>query len=171
MAKEKFERGFIGCMAALSMLVAMSASSFAQASQDIATTYKAEVVRVLDGDTVEVKIELLPELFQIINVREGNLDTPEKRRGKFGAQCDQELEFGKQVSQYVFDLLPVGTIIQLENIKLGKYAGRTIGDIKFILEPDGPLIDLGDHLISEGMAVSYDGGTKNKVWCESGSDP
>jgi micrococcal nuclease len=171
MIKMKLAPRLLFIAAAVAMLASCSAPVQAETADEIATSYKAEIVRVLDGDTVEVKIELLPELFQVIHVREGNLDTPEKRRGRFGAQCEQELEFGKLVSQYVMDLLPIGTVVQIENVRLGKYAGRTIGDIKLTLEPDGPLVDLGDHLISQGMAVSYDGGTKNKVWCDASADP
>lgn len=138
---------------------------------EIKTTYKAEIIRVIDGDTVEVSVELLPNLNQTIHVREGNLDTPEKRRGRGGAQCDQEIEYGKIVSEYVRGLLPVGSTVQIENFEEGKYAGRIIGDIKFKMSEDGELLDLGDHLIEQGMAVPYDGGTKQKVWCGASADP
>jgi len=150
-----------------SAVIAAAGMAAAVAVGDAAfnTSYQAEVVRVIDGDTVEVSIELLPGMRQEIDVRERNLDTPEKRRGRGGAQCDAEIEQGKAVSQLVSDLLPPGTIIGVENIGLGKYAGRAVGDIKFRLEGEAAPIDLGDWLIAQGLAVEYDGGTKRKVWC------
>lgn len=144
--------------------MAISAISFLAPANAFETSYKAEVVRVIDGDTIEVKIEVFPDLFQTIDVRERDLDTPEKRRGKFGAQCEAEVEAAIDVSKYVSELLPPGSIIGVENVDYGKYAGRTVGDIKLLLE-NGDTVDLGDHLIGLGMAVHYDGGTKKKVWC------
>lgn len=157
-------------------LVAVSAVIYLSPAQgatvdDIQTVYKANVIRVIDGDTIEVSVELLPNLTQTIHVREGNLDTPEKRRGIGGAKCDQELAYGKVVSEYVFQLLPVGTVVQIENFKKDKYAGRIVADIKFYMSEGGELLDLGDHLIEQGMAVPYDGGTKQKVWCDGNADP
>lgn len=158
--------GLLALSAAMYSTPALSATA-----GEIQTTYKAEVIRVIDGDTIEVSVELLPDLYQTIDVRERNLDTPEKRRGIGGAKCDQELAYGKVVSEYVFQLLPVGTIVQIENFKKDKYAGRIVADIKFYMSEGGELLDLGDHLIEQGMAVPYDGGTKQKVWCDGNADP
>ncbi|MEM1370588.1 MAG: hypothetical protein AAGG72_00010 [Pseudomonadota bacterium] len=148
------------------------AGAIATADASFNTSYQAEVIRVIDGDTVEVSVELIPGLAQVVDVRERNLDTPEKRRGRFGAQCEAEREKGLAVSKLVGDLLPPGTIIGVENVGLGKYAGRWVGDIKFQLEGEAEALDLGDWLIGQGLAVAYDGGTKQKVWCpiEAGSE-
>lgn len=150
--------------------IALGAAAFvAVADAAFNTSYQAEVLRVIDGDTVEVSIELLPGMRQEIDVRERNLDTPEKRRGRGGAQCDEELAKGQEVSALVQQLLPPGTIVGVENIGLGKYAGRAVGDIKFQLPGEPEPVDLGDWLIGQGLAVEYDGGTKSKPWCPIGS--
>ncbi|MEO0496907.1 MAG: hypothetical protein AAF141_05985 [Pseudomonadota bacterium] len=128
------------------------------------TTYEAEVVRVIDGDTVEARVILAPGLGQVVDIRERDLDTPEKRRGRFGAQCEAERELGLEVSALVTEMLPVGTKIGIENVGLGKYAGRWVGDIRMVV--DGTVVDLGDWLIEQDLAVHYDGGTKRKVWCK-----
>lgn len=140
------------------------AATAAAGSTAFQTSYRGEVVRVIDGDTVEVEIDLLPGLTQRVAVRERNLDTPEKRRGRFGAQCEAELELGKQVSALVAEHLPPGSVVGIRNISLGKYAGRAVGDI--LLSVDGEVVDLGFWLISLGLGVPYDGGTKRKVWCD-----
>lgn len=144
-------------------VIAASGSIGATAFQ---TTYVGEVVRVIDGDTIKAKIEVLPDLFYTVDVRERDLDTPEKRRGGYGgAQCDEEIEAGKAVSKLIADLLPPGTEIGIENVGLGKYAGRFVGDIKLVVEPNQPPVDLGDWLIGQNLAMPYDGKTKAKVWC------
>lgn len=129
------------------------------------TSYEGEVVRVIDGDTIEARIEVLPDMYYTVSVRERDLDTPEKRRGRFGAQCEEEVIAGQEVSALIGNLLPPGTKIGIRNVGLGKYAGRFIGDIQMIVDAGQPPVDLGDWLIGQGLAVSYDGGTKNKVWC------
>ncbi|MEM7667526.1 MAG: thermonuclease family protein [Pseudomonadota bacterium] len=129
------------------------------------TSYSARVERVIDGDTVEVVVDLAPGMSQTVDVRERDLDTPEKRRGRFGAQCEAERELGLKVSALVTDTLAEGTAVRIDNVGLGKYAGRWVGDIRFAL--DGRIVDLGDWLIGQGLAVHYDGGTKRKVWCKN----
>lgn len=144
---------------ALGGIVAVSDAAFN-------TSYQATVERVIDGDTVVVSVSLAPGLVQSIHMRERDLDTPEKRRGgRGGAQCDAELEAGRKVTALVEQLLPPGTEIGLENVGIGKYAGRWVGDIMFQLPGGGNPVDLGDWLIGQGLAVPYDGGTKAKVWC------
>ena len=60
----------------------------------------------------------------------------------------------------VTDLLPVGTVVELQNIKDDKYLGRI--DANVIL-PDGR--DLGDVLIKQKLARSYSGG-RRLGWCD-----
>jgi endonuclease YncB( thermonuclease family) len=151
--------------AKLPVAVAATLVLAAGASTAFKTSYVGEVVRVIDGDTVEAKIEVLPGMTYTVDVRERDLDTPEKRRGRGGAQCDEEIAQGKAVSKLVSDLLPAGTKIGIENVGLGKYAGRFIGDIKLVIDDGSAPVDLGDWLIGQGLAVNYDGGTKRKVWC------
>lgn len=128
------------------------------------TSYEGTVKRVIDGDTVEVLVEVAPGLVQEVDIRERDLDTPEKRRGgRGGAKCEEEIALGKSVTALVRSKLPPGTTVGIANVGLGKYAGRWVGDIRLVV--DGRIVDLGDWLIGQGLAVNYDGGKKRKSWC------
>lgn len=153
MAKKRTAIAAIGVLAS----VALGDASFH-------TSYEGRVIRVIDGDTIEVAIEVAPGMVMEVDVRERDLDTPEKRRGgRGGAQCPEEQALGKKVSQLVSSYLKPGTSVGVVNVGLGKYAGRWVGDIRFMI--DGSVHDLGDWLINQNLAVHYDGKTKAKVWC------
>jgi len=59
----------------------------------------------------------------------------------------------------VADILKDAEQIVLRNMERGKYF-RIAADV--IVDGES----LGDMLIEAGMAVRYDGGKKNKNWCE-----
>lgn len=42
--------------------------------------YSADVIRVIDGDTINIRVAIWPGLEQIINLRLIGVNTPEKRR-------------------------------------------------------------------------------------------
>jgi len=119
--------------------------------------YSAELVRVIDGDTVKVRAEIWPGLFKVINVRLDGINTPESRNGKINGvkipAC--EIALGKEATALAKDYLQ-GPII-ISNIKLGKYAGRVLGNIS---TSDGPL---ADALMAAGLAKPYHGGGRS-IW-------
>ncbi len=80
-------------------------------------TYQATVVKVYDGDTCTVVIDLGFKLTYKTSVRLRWLDAPEVR--------GEEREKGLIVRDWLRDLLPIGTKVVIESEKLGKY-GRPI---------------------------------------------
>jgi len=110
--------------------------------------YKAKVLRVIDGDTYEVLIDLGLHSFRREKIRLRDVDTPETWRRKEGTP---EREHGEQATAFVRDLIDGKTII----IKTAKAAiyGRWEADV--CLE-DGR--DLGKLLIEAGLVKrkSYD---------------
>ena len=72
---------------------------------------KAEVVRVVDGDTVVVKIDGSDFKLRLIGV-----DTPESVASKeyLDRTGKENTESGKTASEYTKSLLPEGTIVYLE---------------------------------------------------------
>ena len=72
-----------------------------------------------------------------------------------------EIELANQAKQMVKNLLPSGTVVDLQNIKDDKYLGRI--DANVIL-PDGR--DLGNVLVQKGLARKYSGGKRNG-WCKN----
>lgn len=120
--------------------------------------YRAHVNRVVDGDTVDVDIELG---FGIVltdeRVRVMGIDTPESRTSD-----KVEKIFGLAAKERLKELLGKTTILKTEINKdgedmKGKF-GRVLGDF---LTDDG--VRVTDILIEEGHAVKYHGQNKSDV--------
>ena len=120
--------------------------------------YRAQVNRVVDGDTVDVDIELG---FGIVltdeRVRIMGIDTPESR-----TRDKVEKVFGLASKERLKSLLGKTTVLKTQIAKdgedmKGKF-GRVLGD--FVSE-DGRMIT--DIMIEEGHAVRYHGQNKADV--------
>lgn len=88
--------------------------------------YKAKVVRVIDGDTLEVDIDLgFKTTLQREKLRLIGIDTPEIRSSNL-----KEKEHGLQAKEYVEGLLSVGSeiLVKTEKDKTGKY-GRYLARV------------------------------------------
>ena len=83
--------------------------------------YYATVVRVVDGDTIDLDVDLGFHTFTRIRTRLLGVDTPEK----YGSRS---CEAGYEASAFTEKLLPVGTQLRLESYKTGKY-GRWLARI------------------------------------------
>ena len=115
--------------------------------------YTATVVRVVDGDTVEVEVALWPGLVQRISLRLEGVNTPEKR----GAPLCEKIA-ASQAEAFTRRFLRLGQSVVVSGVRLGKYAGRVLGR----LAVDGK--DLGTALVAAGLARPYAGG-KREPWC------
>ena len=120
-------------------------------------------MKVLDGDTIDVLIDLGFELFKKERVRVAGVDTPEKRTRDL-----EEKELGYDATNWLKGKLEEvlegdeELIIRTE-LKggVGKY-GRLLG---WIYSTDGdPELSINEEMIKFGYALEYDGGTKNKDW-------
>ena len=121
-------------------------------------TYRAKVIRVIDGDTVDVDIDLGFGIWQKNErVRRMGIDTPESRtRNKI------EKKFGLAAKAKLQSLLGKDTVLKTTINKKGvdmkgKF-GRILGDF---MTDDGK--KCGEQLIKEGHAVKYMGGAKEDV--------
>ena len=119
-----------------------------------------EINRVLDGDTIDVTIDLGFDLFKKERVRIAGVDTPEKRTRDL-----EEKALGIDATNWLKKKLE-DTIagdgdeltIRTELVGgMGKY-GRLLGWL-YINED---LVSLNEQMIDEGYAWAYDGGTKQK---------
>jgi len=119
-----------------------------------------EINRVLDGDTIDVTIDLGFDLFKKERVRIAGVDTPEKRTRDL-----EEKALGIDATNWLKQKLE-DTIagdgdelsIRTELVGgMGKY-GRLLGWL-YINEDT---ISLNEQMITEGYAWEYDGGTKQK---------
>lgn len=118
--------------------------------------YTAEIVRVIDGDTVVVKADWIPKpLKKEIAVRIYGVDTPEKNPR---AKCEAEHAKAQVASGFTKKTIELSTKHQLVLMDWDKYGGRVLGDILL----DGA--SLRKILIQQGHAREYYGATK-KSWC------
>ena len=106
--------------------------------------YKAKVLRVLDGDTIEVEIDLgfdikLNRKIRIIAENHPYFDTPETWRPRNEA----EKQHGLQATVRAEELM-LNKIVILDSLKDGKY--NYVAKIK--LDNN---IDYGDLMINEGF--------------------
>ena len=120
--------------------------------------YRVKIVKVIDGDTVDVDIDLG---FGIIlsdeRVRIMGIDTPESR-----TRDKVEKKFGLASKARLKSLLGKTGILKTQINKNGEDMkgkfGRILGD--FATE-DGRMVT--DILVEEGHAVAYFGGSKEEV--------
>ena len=118
-----------------------------------------EINRVLDGDTIDVTIDLGFDLFKKERVRVAGVDTPEKRTRDL-----EEKALGIDATNWLKEKLEGALagdddlVIRTELVGgVGKY-GRLLG---WLYLGDGSL-SLNEQMIAEGYAWAYDGGTKQK---------
>ena len=118
-----------------------------------------EINRVLDGDTIDVTIDLGFDLFKKERVRVAGVDTPEKRTRDL-----EEKALGIDATNWLKEKLEGALagdddlVIRTELVGgVGKY-GRLLG---WLYLGDGSL-SLNEQMITEGYAWAYDGGTKQK---------
>ena len=115
--------------------------------------------KVLDGDTIDVTIDLGFDLYKKERVRVAGVDTPEKRTRNL-----EEKELGIHATNWLKEKLDGAIsgdddlVIRTELVGgVGKY-GRLLG---WLYIGDSAL-SLNEQMIEEGYAWAYDGGTKQK---------
>ena len=111
-----------------------------------------EVVRVVDGDTVDVVFDLGFSLFKTERIRLAGIDTPETRTRDL-----KEKEMGFEAKEKVEKALTAAEMIVCQTEKEGKY-GRILGWL-FL---DGSASSFNKQLIDEGFAWPYLGCQKTK---------
>ena len=115
--------------------------------------------KVVDGDTIDVTIDLGFDLYKKERVRIAGVDTPEKRTRNL-----EEKALGLDATAWIKDKLEGAVdgdddlIIRTElDGGVGKY-GRLLGWLYI----GDATVSLNERMIDEGYAWAYDGGTKNK---------
>ena len=115
--------------------------------------------RVLDGDTIDVTIDLGFDLYKKERVRIAGVDTPEKRTRNL-----EEKALGIDATNWLKEKLE-STLSGDDQLSIrtelvggvGKY-GRLLGWL-YVGDED---VSLNEQMITEGYAWAYDGGTKQK---------
>jgi len=118
-----------------------------------------KINRVVDGDTIDVTIDLGFDLYKKERVRIAGVDTPEKRTRDL-----EEKALGIDATNWLKDKLTEtikgdDELVIRTELKggVGKY-GRLLGWL-YVGDDD---FSLNEQMITEGYAWAYDGGTKQK---------
>jgi len=114
-----------------------------------------KVLKIVDGDTIDVDIDLGFSVSFTQRVRLAGIDTPESRTTDL-----KEKALGLEVKEYLKHLLENAEdiVIQTEKPDSSEKYGRILGWL-FINDED---TSLNEKMINEGYAWEYDGGTKKK---------
>ena len=121
----------------------------------VAYATPAEVSYIIDGDTFAARVMLADDTKITVRVRLINVDTPE-----IHGECESEIRAAFAAKARLSELLPVGSVAELRDIKDDKYLGRI--DAR-VLTADGR--DVGNVLIHENLGRPYSGGRRDG-WCK-----
>lgn len=117
--------------------------------------YRAEVLKVTDGDSFRVRAGIWLDHLVETNIRVRGIDTPEIKR----AQCKAEKTKGQAARQKLAAWLADGVI--LRNLDYDKYGGRILADVYTV---DFKSVNL--LMVDGGLARFYSGRGKRRGWCD-----
>lgn len=135
-------------------LICIDTSSVeAESRRTVAGPVRAHLLRVIDGDTIEVLARIWPDHFVETLVRLAGIDAPELR-----GRCAEEVAQAERAKARLAALLAGGRL-ELVDVRYGKYAGRVVARV---LTADGR--DVAAILLVEKLVRPYDGG-RREPWC------
>ena len=111
--------------------------------------YKVEILRVVDGDTVDVRMDLGFNVWHKCRVRLMGINAPESRTRNL-----EEKARGLAAKDWLINILESAqSEIEMQSHGVGKY-GRVLGEL-YINE-----VNLNQLMVEEGHAELYDGGKR-----------
>ena len=117
------------------------------------TYFVSSVDRVVDGDTVDVIIDLGFDLTKKERVRLAGIDTPESRTRDL-----EEKAMGLEAKDHLTGMLEAADKLIVRTEKEGKY-GRMLG---WFYKDQESKYSINEVMIEQGYAWEYDGGKKKK---------
>ena len=125
--------------------------------------YKCNIVKVIDGDTVDVDIDLGFGMWMLDErVRIMGIDTPESRTRDL-----EEKKFGLAAKKRLIGLLGKSAVLATQVNKNGEDMkgkfGRILGDFNVYDPTTDSWRKSGEVLVSEGHAVEYFGQNKEDI--------
>jgi len=117
--------------------------------------YVKKVENIVDGDTIDVLIDLGFDILFASRVRLAGIDTPESRTKDL-----KEKALGLESKEYLKKILKdaKSVVIKTEKINSSEKYGRILGWIYV----DDDTVSVNDHMINDGYAWGYLGDTKVK---------
>ncbi len=147
-----FKKTFASCVWAAVCILAVVPT--AMAAEILPGPIPATLIRVIDGDTVEVRARIwLGQQVQVA-VRLAGIDAPELR-----GKCPAERAQAEAAAAHLQPL--EGTAISLTNVMNDKFGGRVQANLHHV-----EMGALGASLLNAGLARPYDGGRRGS-WCSA----
>jgi endonuclease YncB( thermonuclease family) len=115
--------------------------------------HPAEVLRVLDGDTFEARVNLWPGLEVTTRVRLRGIDAPEMK-----SRCGEERVKAEAARDMLRNLLDQGDV-GISHVTLDKYGGRVLADASTRVTAN-----ISNALLDAGAVRPYSGG-RREGWC------
>ena len=117
--------------------------------------YVKKVTNVVDGDTIDVEIDLGFSISFSSRVRLAGIDTPESRTSD-----KAEKVLGLESKEYLKSMIKdaKSVVIKTEKMDSSEKYGRILGWVYL----DGSEVSINEQMISEGYAWGYLGDTKVK---------
>ena len=122
--------------------------------------YQCTIVKIIDGDTVDVDIDLgFGVWLKKQRIRFYGIDTPESRTRDL-----EEKKYGLVAKVFVETHLPVGSTRTLTTVKdkTGKY-GRILGKFKAFDSYTDAWVNLNQWMIIKHLGVEYKGQSKEDI--------
>lgn len=149
-----FRPWFPSRAACLAVVVAFAAVVGPARAEVLPGPVAADVIRVIDGDTLALRARIWIGIDIVVNARIRGIDAPELR-----GRCDAEKALAEDALARL-EALAAGKTVRLRRVENDKYAGRVLADI---VTDDG--IDLRAAMLESGLARPYDGGGR-APWCD-----
>jgi endonuclease YncB( thermonuclease family) len=143
----------VDAVRAAGLLTALMGLAAVVAKYELEGPVAAEVLRVVDGDTLTVRAKIWIGQELTTNVRLSGVNAPELSGG-----CDEERALAEAARRFLAERVE-GRPVTLRKIALDKFGGRVVA-----LVEDGAG-DLGSALLAARLAVPYDGG-RREPWCK-----
>ncbi len=139
---------------AATVSIALLGAAPAGAAEVLPGPVPAQVVKVVDGDTLRVRARIWLGQDVAVLIRLAGIDAPELR-GACAAESDLAVEARHFLEEMIGD-----RAVTLRQIQYGKYAGRVLANVG---NASGE--ELGEALLAQGLARPYSGGQRFS-WCE-----
>ena len=121
----------------------------------VASAVPAMVDYIIDGDTFAARVILDDDIKITVRVRIANVDTPELH-----GNCDYEIRMANIARDRLAQLIPIGSTVELTDIRDDKYLGRIDANVFDVAGND-----VGKILIKEKLGRAYNGGRRTG-WCK-----
>lgn len=113
--------------------------------------YACQLRKVIDGDTVDVAIDLGFDTLILRRVRMVGINTPEKH--------GETRAMGDAATAHLQLLLSQPGELRVISHEVEKF-GRVLGTL-ILQKPDGTEIDINRQMVQDGHALAYDGGKRS----------